>query len=204
MIVKMRLIVIVVGLFQIAIVSKVFSSDSLQFSYKKIGDELVDIRKKYPDVQAKIYSILDQVDKLYKVARVSVDENNSLNKKLKEREVEAQELMKTKDLESISLQNEMIALKSVLDSTQHKLEITTKNLELEKQYSGKLTKEIANLSQTQEKKILLEQQKADKALLKTKNQKKNKKGKTVAENASYKEKTQSLSLTSTSAPSSPR
>lgn len=176
--------------------------ESLEESYKKIGDELVSIRRKYPDVQPKIYAILDKVDSIYKVARVETEKSQLLNKQVKAKESEVKEVLKTKDLENSSLQNEVIALKSVLDSTQHKLEVATKHLELEKKYSNKLSLEIAKISHHQQE----NSKKAETGermsfdMASHKKRKNRKKIKSLTENSII----QSLNLTSSSAPNSPR
>lgn len=179
------------------------SKESLKSAYKKIGDELVSIRREYPSIGSKVYGILDKVDSIYKAARVETEKNQLLSKQVKAKESEVKEVLKTKDLENSSLQNEVIALKSVLDSTQHKLEVTTKHLELEKKYSSKLSLEIAKISHDQQHTVGKSPIKVDNTsfdVTSHKDRKNRKKIKSLTENSII----QSLNLTSSSAPSSPR
>lgn len=67
------------------------ATDQLAEAYNKITDGLITIRKQFPTVQPRVYSLLDQVDKLYKTARQNALETADLKKKLQERQSEARE-----------------------------------------------------------------------------------------------------------------
>jgi len=71
--------------------ANLFASDSLAEGYNKITGGLISIRKQFPVVQPRVYSLLDQVDKLYKVAREQTLEVAALKKKLQERQQETKE-----------------------------------------------------------------------------------------------------------------
>ena len=53
-------------------------------AYSKITDGLINLRKQFPIIQPKVYALLDQVEKLYKVAKSSSSECSELRKKLSE------------------------------------------------------------------------------------------------------------------------
>jgi hypothetical protein len=53
-------------------------------AYSKITDGLISLRKQFPIIQPKVYALLDQVEKLYKVAKSSSSECSELRKKLSE------------------------------------------------------------------------------------------------------------------------
>ncbi|MBM3893075.1 hypothetical protein FJ365_01580 [Candidatus Dependentiae bacterium] len=53
-------------------------------AYSKITDGLISLRKQFPAIQPKVYALLDQVEKLYKVAKASSNECVELKKKLAE------------------------------------------------------------------------------------------------------------------------
>ena len=67
------------------------AADELAEAYNKITDGLITIRKQFPTVQPRVYSLLDQVDKLYKTAKQNALETADLKKKLQERQSEARE-----------------------------------------------------------------------------------------------------------------
>jgi len=187
----------------------VMAAESIDVAYKKVGDELVAMRKKYQDTQPVVYLILDQVDKIYNVAKELTDERSELHKQVAIKEVEIKEMLKAKEMENISLQNETIALKSVLDAMQHKLEVSTKNLELEKKYSNKLRYDVAKLLQDktalqQSKEENSETDKLQQYLQETQPLKKRSKPAAKKKAARYKAVVQNLNLSSTSEPSSPR
>lgn len=58
------------------------SGDEATDAYSKITDGLIGLRKQFPVVQPKVYALLDQVEKLYKVAKSSSSECSELRKKL--------------------------------------------------------------------------------------------------------------------------
>jgi len=165
--------------------------------YKKVGTELVGIRKEYPATQPRIYRLLDRIDKIYNTVKTSLNAQQDMQAQLKE-----------KNLETMTLQNELVSMKGKLDSVQEKFEMTTKNLEIatksleiEKKYSDKLA---------QEKTELLTKKHKQKREQKKNNREKKKKKKELTRKDEYHDldetlsKLQSLNLTSSSDPSSPR
>lgn len=121
---------------------------TIQALYKTIGDQLVEIREQFPDSQAQVYGVLDRIGQLYSIA-----------KKKREKVNQMKELLKTKDLENISLQNEVVSLKSELDATQSKVDETFRNLAHERARSFKLAEE--------KEKLVLEKNKETQELLRS-------------------------------------
>ncbi len=110
------------------------SKSSLEVLYKKIADDLVDIRKAYPAGQAKIYSILDQIDKINSTAQHMFDQ-----------EILLKNSIKAKELEISHLQQDLLLMKSECDAIQHKLNIEKKNVEIEKKQQQVCAEEKRNL-----------------------------------------------------------
>lgn len=113
---------------------------NIQDLYKNIGDQLVEIREQFPESQSKIYGVLDQIGQLYSIA-----------KHKREKVHRIKELIKTKDLENIALQNEIITLKSELDLTQIKIDETSRTLAHERARSFKLAEEKQKLAAEKDK-----------------------------------------------------
>jgi septal ring factor EnvC (AmiA/AmiB activator) len=144
--------------------------------YKKIGDDLVTVRKDFTAAQPRIYSVLDQIDKLYNLAKDTVHRRKTVKKSLKEKIAEIKKL-----------HSELSVLKSELGSVKQRLDTTNKQLESEKVHLSQLSKEKGDLL-GKVKKLEVQRMKKreqDEALEQAK-------------------VLQSLNLTSTSAPSSPR
>jgi hypothetical protein len=121
---------------------------NIQDLYKNIGDQLVSIREQFPESQPKIYAVLDQIGKLYSLAKNKREEVHHIK-----------ELIKTRDLENIALQNEVITLKSELDITQMKIDETSRTLAQERARSFKLAEE--------KQKLVVEKEKETQELLRT-------------------------------------
>lgn len=146
--------------------------------YKQIGDQLVNIKKEYPACQSKIYVVLDQVDKMYNMAKIKGQQSDQLK-----------ETLKNKELENGALQNELVAVKTTLDTTHAKLETTMRNLEQEKKLVAKLSEEKNGDDHRQTKDSTTTQKQVSTEL---------------ADFEAQVTKDQSLNLTSTSEPKSPR
>lgn len=181
--------------FLLVSVKKTFCRESethMDSLYKQIGNQLVSIKKEYPACQSKIYLVLDQVDKMYNLAKTKNQQTEHLK-----------ETLKTKELENGTLQNEFVTVKNALDTTQAKLEATIRSLEQEKKLVAKLTEEKRTLLA---KKQTEHEKKATKEL--TPQAQDNTLSKQAPQDLSDFEtqiaKGQSLNLTSTSEPNSPR
>ena len=162
------------------------SAVQMQQLYKKIGSELIVIRKEFTAAQPKVYSLLDQVEKLYAVS-----------KNVHQKKVQYKKLYKTKDLEVVKLKKELSLAKSEVQTTRSQLDFTHKRLEAEKANVSAVIKEkndfinkVSKLDlqvQAQGKKKMAKSDKLDEKL-----------------DLDGIDLGQSLNLTSTSAPTSPR
>ncbi len=63
-------------------------ADPVADAYGKITDGLISIRKQFPLAQQRVYALLDQVEKLYKLAKNSTIECSELKKKLQDGQAE--------------------------------------------------------------------------------------------------------------------
>lgn len=170
------------------------SAAQMQQLYKKIGSELITIRKEYSAAQPKVYSLLDQVEKLYAVS-----------KNVHQKKVQYKKLYKVKEIEVVSLKKEIAQMKNEFQSTRSQLDATHKKLEAEKANANNILKEkneiinkiskLEALSQQQGKKKLSKAEKLDEKMDLEAIEKLKESGIDLG---------QSLNLTSTSAPTSPR
>ena len=170
------------------------AEEVVQHLHNKISNDLLNIRKEYPKSQPVVYSVLDQVCKIYQISKSAIDGKKKLKEKFKTKELE-NKLLKG---ENSTLKNEISSLKNELGSTQQNLTSIAKKLEQKNMAINLMAKERQKLAIEKEK---LEEEK--KTFLKeSKNNSNDQNNITNATN--HQEKiTQSLSLTSTCPPSSP-
>lgn len=116
-------------------------SQELQEYYKKIGDELISVRKQFTESQPKIYTILDQLDKMHGIAKHIVQRKKEWKRKFKQKERE-NTLLK-KDIEK--LKQEFVAMQQTCSVSQVALNQMTQKLDLEKQQSLLLQDEKTKL-----------------------------------------------------------
>ena len=64
-------------------------------AYGKITEGLIDLRKQFPTAQAKVYVLLDQVEKLYNIAKSSSGECVTLRKRLQDAQGETKQQLET-------------------------------------------------------------------------------------------------------------
>jgi|GEM_PF-6197147 len=170
---------------------------TIQDLYKKMSSELIEVRKEFPSAQPKIYPLLDQLDKLY---------NTSKNIHTKKQHYK--KLFKTRDVELSSLKKEISFMKNELAATKNILESSSRKFEDEKASLCSMLKEKDDALSKGKKAITLTQntaQKTPKNNTSVNNFDDNFDMETIEK---LKENGvdigQSLSLTSTSAPTSPR
>ncbi len=72
--IRAKAVVIMLSLVGGARALAVVSGDEINTLYRDIGKELITIRKDNPGLQTTVYSLLDQVGKLYRVANTSLQE----------------------------------------------------------------------------------------------------------------------------------
>jgi chromosome segregation ATPase len=186
--------------------------EQMQDLYKNIGTDLMSIRRDFSAAQPKIYAILDRIDKMYNLAKVTAEKKQHLKLLAKNQGSEIKKLNE----EINSLKSKVAIHEEELNKTHQKLEATKSELQKEKANSNKPSQEKAESSNDSSSEQDDSQSKLHK--LKTDDYKKQPEPKELAETKdlmrtinglSDEEKailgqTQSLSLSSTSAPSSPR
>jgi chromosome segregation ATPase len=176
----------------------------MQNLYENIGDDLMCIRREFTATQPRVYSVLDRIDKIYNLAKIAVDKKNR-----------CKDILRNQGAETQKLQEEIGVLKSKLAATESDLETATNQLEEanrvvleEKSQSLKLAQEKLKISKEQrDLKMQMKNIRSEKSkkqehrdLL---NEIKNLNGLSDEEQVLLNQ-AQSLSLSSTSAPSSPR
>lgn len=143
------------------------SPEMLQGTYRKIVEDLVAVKKKFPESQATVYGVIDQVGQMHEMASESIKKCLDLNKKIREQEKKltaSSTSFKHKDLEFATLQSEFISLKNDLTTANQKLAIADKKFEAEKQQADKLLQEITKSADG--KKVLAEDKEKQKVLAK--------------------------------------
>ncbi|MFA5306354.1 MAG: hypothetical protein WC365_02800 [Candidatus Babeliales bacterium] len=93
-------------------------AEQLQDLYKKIADGLISMRKESPQSQTKIYAMLDQLDRLYSIAKNCGGKIQSLEKKYQE-----------KLAENTTIKNELTQIKTDMHSVRKSLETAKNNLD---------------------------------------------------------------------------
>ncbi|MCF7799798.1 tektin family protein [Candidatus Babeliales bacterium] len=157
--------------------NSIFASKSQEFIqklHKNIGDDLLSIKKEFPPSQSKVYTTLDQVCKIYQVAKKNIEKKRKLK-----------EIIKVKDEQYKTLTSKTNLLKNQFTDLIKELETSKQNL---LSLNKKLEKKEITLT-------MLKQEKNN--LNKESNIKKN------DLNLANTDNDQSLNLTSTWEPSSP-
>lgn len=162
----------------ISIQNQCFAKLAQEFhqSYKKINEELISIRKEFSPTQPKVYFLLDQIEKVNRIIQEALVKKNNYKKKC--RDLSAQ---------TDILKNKNLLLKEKVLVLQNELEKTTLNLAQEQNINTVLKQEHEQLKAAPKQSSLTER----------------------STQPSFAEATaggpaQSLSLTSTSEPISPR
>lgn len=184
----------------LAAVPRSNTQDQIQTLYKQITNELINIRKDFAGAQPKVYTILDQVDKMNNLTKAMYQKRLALESQMNNSSSNTKSLRE----ENKTLKAEVSTLKQKLDVTTKFLEHTNKQLNSEKQRAAKHSKEKKDL---QGKISQIESEKNVKALDEKIKEKVNKtvEAEVAAQLKNLTEaQAQSLSLTSTSAPNSPR
>ncbi len=175
----------------------------MQELYRNIGNDLMSIRKEFTAAQPKVYSILDRVDKMYNLAKVTAEKKHNLSVQLKNQSSETKKLYD----EINTLKSKIAVHEEDLANAHKKLELTKNALEKERVQAEQFSQEKANISKQQAN---LNKIKTDTETDKKRSESRdlmheirNLNGLSEEEQNLLKQ-AQSLSLSSTSAPSSPR
>jgi hypothetical protein len=129
------------------------SSAQIQLLYSKISNELLSIRKEYPNAQPKVYTSLDQVCKMYSTSKGVIDRKKQLKKNL----TNEKNLLRVKNL---SLMQKLKNTEGELDSTKQNESNTSRSIEQKDILIAQLKKEkdqlvIENKKISEEKRQLL-------------------------------------------------
>jgi hypothetical protein len=114
------------------------SEQYIQIIHQHVADDLITIRREHPDVQPKIYAILDQIEKMSSTARASLQQQKGLKR-----------LVLEKTAENIALKQELATIKSEMNGTKKTLEAArvelNRKLDEEKAHVQQLWKERKDL-----------------------------------------------------------
>jgi hypothetical protein len=114
------------------------SSEQIQQLYSKINNELLTIRKEHPDSQKTIYSVLDQVCKMYSVSKSVIERKKTLKHTLSNEK-------NTLRVKNLSIAQKLKTLEDELDSTKQNFSSTSKTAQQKDLLIAQLTKEKAQL-----------------------------------------------------------
>jgi hypothetical protein len=159
------------------------SIKTLQSLHRKMGSELIEIKKKYPESQMSIYSLLDQLSQYYGFSKKSIEKKNKYKK-----------LYKTESEKNFTLTKNSVVM-------ERKLAEMKKTVLL---VGNKFKSDVASVTKLKDERDLLAQEKEKwlaekKTLSKELSTVKNERDVLIKERKSY-----GLSTTSASAPKSPR
>jgi chromosome segregation ATPase len=188
----------------IVIIHNAYAQDQtkkVQQLHQVISNDLIKIRKTFPNSQRTVYSLLDQVCKIYKISKEKIETEQKLKGIVKEKVTEIVTLKK----ENSQLKTKLENLKGKLNTTQETLQTTSKKLKSNKTAFENLKKEKNKI---EAEKILLAQEREKLIRLQEELQQKpqnNKRNQALVKNHKpyNPSHTQSLNLTSTSEPISP-
>jgi chromosome segregation ATPase len=125
------------------------AASTTQEVYTSVANDLIEIRKKYPDTQEKIYSILDRIGKM-----------NSIVQKAEEQQYSLTSSIAKKDKESSLTKNENDRLKQELATVKSDLDVAKKKLEEEQMVAkGLEAKQKTLLTHVDQLRVAHEQQK---------------------------------------------
>ena len=174
--------------------------EQMQVLHKDIGNELMSIRKEFTAAQPKIYSLLDQINRMYNLAKVSLEKKHQLKIDLKNKIAENQKIQSDLNL----LKTKLHETEVERDKYSKSFTSLNKELQIEKVQSAILSREKKELDQ--------EKHELQNKIIDAKDDKYNKKDMitdSILKDLTDEEKdllktSQNLTLSSTSAPSSPR
>lgn len=105
----------------------IFSKRDIQIQeiHKKVSDDLLNLKKEYPKGQSTIYSILDQVGKMYQISKTVIIKKREYKKQFKAKIVEV-DLLKA---EVTSLKKDIINNKLELENKNKNIALMSKDIE---------------------------------------------------------------------------
>jgi hypothetical protein len=114
------------------------SSEQIQQLYSKINNDLLAIRKEHPDSQKTVYSVLDQVCKMYSVSKSVIERK----KALKHSAANEKNALRVKNL---AMAQKVKNLEDELGSTKENANSSSKTAQQKDSVISQLTKEKAQL-----------------------------------------------------------
>lgn len=190
-----KFLLVLIGILYFSLGAKTL--EQMQALHKEIGNELMSIRKEFTAAQPKVYSLLDQINKMYNLAKVSIEKKHKLKVDLNNKIAENQKIHE--DLNS--LKSKLHDTELELDKYSKKFASLDKELQIEKVQSAILSREKKELTQ--------ERHELENKIVQDKDSKKEIIPESLLKDLTEEEKdliksSQNLTLSSTSAPSSPR
>jgi phosphoglycerate-specific signal transduction histidine kinase len=180
--------------------------EQIQILHKDIGSDLMSIRKEFTAAQPKVYSLLDRIDKMYNLAKVAAEKKDLIKTELKNKISENKRLQS----ELSNLKIKILTAEKELENSSKKFTSLNKELQVERVQTAILSREKKEISQEKNE---LQAQITDSSPNngKTKESKKGSNSDTdsllkslTEEEKNILKTSQNLSLSSTSAPNSPR
>jgi len=114
---------------------------NVQSLYKKIGDDLIAIRKEFVGAQSRVFSVLDQIDKMYNITKSTLQQNQELSQTIKKQATENTWLKN----EVLSVRKELAATKKTLETAQSSIDDAHTKLAQEKEQAQLLAQEKSKL-----------------------------------------------------------
>lgn len=115
---------------------------NVQVLYKKIGDDLIAIRKEFVGAQSRVFSVLDQIDKLYNITKSTLQQNQELSQTIKKQATENTWLKN----EVLSVRKELSSTKKTLETAQSSVDEVHAKLAQEKEQAQLLAQEKNKLA----------------------------------------------------------
>ncbi len=106
------------------------TSEQMGTLYKDIGSELIDIRKSNPHLQATVYSLLDQVGKMYRLSTETISKKKTARLAVKEQKETL-----------ITVKNENENLRGAIGKLKSDMDVNGVQMVVNKQQVDSLTKE---------------------------------------------------------------
>ena len=122
----------------------------IQSLHKKISDQLLNIRKEYSQTQPIVYSLLDQVCKMYQLSKNTVEKKKKFKKQLNQKEQEQKSLK----AELSEVKNKTTELEDKFVQSQNTLAMAAKKLEQKD--------EIVTFIEKEKNKLIKEKEELDK------------------------------------------
>ena len=179
--------------------------EQINLLHKDIGNDLMSIRKEFTAAQPKVYSLLDRIDRMYNIAKISAEEAHVTKQELKDKLSDNKKLQ----CEISTLKNKLQTAEKELDKFAKKFTYLNKELQIEKVQTAILSREKNELDKEKDE-LQGEMTRLNvESRINTDNKKDIISESILSELTEDEKRTllktsQNLSLSSTSAPSSPR